>query len=128
MKRTISREVKESIRKYVLENITLVDYGTDESLMTDSEKLLRTYTIFKDEKQGEIIRYGDSLAFKHWLQGIPSAIATAISYHDQRKIIGSWLEEAPGEIEQYDDCYVADLYYWLIAREFLQMVRRVQKN
>lgn len=82
MRRTTSQEVKESIRKYVLENITLVDYGTDESLMTGSEKLLRTYSIFKDEKQGEIIRYGDSLAFKHWLQGIPSAIATAISYHD----------------------------------------------
>ena len=128
MRRTTSQEVKESIRKYILENITLVDYGADESLMTDSEKLLRTYSIFKNEKQGELTRYGDSLAFKHWLQGIPSAIATAISYHDQRKIIGAWLEEAPGEIEQYDDCYVADLYYWLIACEFLQMVRRVQKN
>lgn len=50
MRRIISRKTKESIRKYILENITLADYGAEESLMTDSEKLLRTYSIFNDGK------------------------------------------------------------------------------
>ena len=128
MRRIISRKAKESIRKYILENITLADYGVDESLMTDSEKLLRTYSIFKDEKQWESIHFGDPPAFRHWLRGTPRAMAIATSYYDQRKIIGSWLEEALEEIEQYDDYCVADLYYWLITREFLQMVRRIQKD
>ena len=101
MRRIISGKTKESIRKYILKNITLTDYGADESLMTDSEKLLRTYSIFKDEKQWESIHFGDPPAFRHWLRGTPRAMAIAISYHDQRKIIGSWLEEAPEEIEQY---------------------------
>lgn len=64
MRRIISRKTKESIRKYILENITLADYGADESLMTDSEKLLRTYSIFKDEKQWESIHFGDPPSFQ----------------------------------------------------------------
>jgi len=33
VRRIISRKAKESIRKYILENITLADYGAEESLI-----------------------------------------------------------------------------------------------
>ena len=51
-----------------------------------------------------------------------------ISYYDKRKIIEKWLEETPEESERYGDDTMCDLYYWLLTREFMAMVREGGKT
>lgn len=128
MKRSTCKEVKQAIQAYILDNITLQDYNIDETALSNREKLLQVFEIFKSEKQWEIDRYGLPAACKSWLQGIPSAIATAIYYYDQRAIIATWLDETQEESAKYDDSVIADTYYWLVTREFLSMVKKEMKN
>lgn len=128
MKRSTCKEVKQAIRQYILDHITLDNYGIDESSLSNSEKILKVFQIFQHEKQWTIFYWGKSHAFQDWLRGVPSAIATVISYYDKRKIIEKWLEETPEESERYSDDTMCDLYYWLLTREFMAMVREGGKT
>lgn len=67
MKRSTCKEVKQAIRQYILDHITLDNYGIDESSLSNSEKILKVFQIFQHEKQWTIFYWGKSHAFQDWL-------------------------------------------------------------
>ena len=53
MKRSTCKEVKQAIRQYILDHITLDNYGIDESSLSNSEKILKVFQIFQQFSIGE---------------------------------------------------------------------------
>ena len=122
MKRSTCKEVKEAIRKYIIEGIELDNYEIDASKLPDAQKVLKVFEIFKSEKSWQIYREGMRHSFIDWLMGVPSALHTDIYYCEQRTLIASWLDQTPEESERYCDIDVATHYYQLLTREFFAMV------
>jgi len=131
MKGTTKIEVRQKIRKYIIDHIDLENYIGYE-LKTEPEttngKVLACYEIFKSEKGYEINRIGEQTAFIDWLKGLASALTVSFYYEDEKKRLAYWLDESPEMAAQYDDDKADGLYWHLLRREFFWLVDQAKKG
>lgn len=110
MLRTNSKKVKENIRLWILDNYTPEDYANafqtetgEYTLENFPEVAASIMDTFHKEKGFYVRRYGLEIAFRDWMQGLPSILETLplLGGWSVSEIFGDWLEETTEEKEAY---------------------------
>lgn len=117
MLRTNSKQARENIKQYIVENFTPENYTNKE--ITGFENIARfILDVFKSEYYNVTGRYTQAEAFKNWCSGLPSVLDTCYYYNrsaveDLKKI----LDETDAEASKYTEQRAEELLTSLIYRE-----------
>ena len=120
MLRTNNKNVKESIKKWIVDNY----YGEGYGLETKDFKEIceNIKSIFEKEKSSRRACWCLK-DFKDWGEGLPSILNTWPLLCDGVDILGDILEETEEERSKYDEFQAWDLMAYLIFREIDKAVR-----
>lgn len=117
MLKSNSKQARENIKQYIIENFTPENY-TDEEI-TGFENIAKfILDVFKSEYYNVTGRYTQAEAFKNWCSGLPSVLDTCYYYNrsaveDVKKI----LDETDAEANKYTEQQAEELLTSLIYRE-----------
>lgn len=117
MLRTNSKQARENIKQYIVENFTPENY-TDEEI-TGFENIAKfILEVFEKEMFYTSGRYTQAEVFESWCSGLPSVLDTCYYYNrsaveDLKKI----LEETDAEANKYTEQQAEELLTSLIYRE-----------
>jgi hypothetical protein len=126
MLRTNSKKAAENIRKYIMEDLEYLQERAEYRGMELDENnvdqvLALAWSIFKEEKSGEINRYrfiNEYQVFKDWASGL--ALGNLFCYYYNRSAVedlGNILEESAAEKAKYKEEDAEELLTRLIYRE-----------
>ena len=126
MLRTNSKKAAENIRKYIMEDFEYLQERAEYRGMELDENnvdqvLTLAWSIFKEEKSGEINRYrfiNEYQIFKDWASGL--ALGNLFCYYYNRSAVddlGNILEESAAEKAKYKEEDAEELLTRLIYRE-----------
>ena len=126
MLRTNSKKAAENIRKYIMEDFEYLQERAEYRGMELDENnvdqvLALAWSIFKEEKSGEINRYrfiNEYQVFKDWASGL--ALGNLFCYYYNRSAVedlGNILEESAAEKAKYKEEDAEELLTRLIYRE-----------
>lgn len=126
MLRTNSKKAAENIRKYIMEDLEYLQERAEYRGMELDENnvdqvLAFAWSIFKEEKSGEINRYhfiNEYQVFKDWASGL--ALGNLFCYYYNRSAVedlGNILEESAAEKAKYKEEDAEELLTRLIYRE-----------
>jgi hypothetical protein len=121
MLRSTSKEFKQAVRKFIVENI-----GDEYQADTEKESINNVYAAFKSEYlfPANLRRYGSEFnCFTEWLRGLPSALSVAFTYYEERELMKNWFQQTDAESEKYSDEKVDSNYWYYITREFFALVK-----
>lgn len=118
--RTTNKQVTSKIRAYIQESIDSArssDYpGLDILQVAADFKRVAYYPAnlarFKHNRQA---------MFKDWMQGLPSILPMDYTNYDILQVLTAWGLPLPAN---RDDSDAAELFYWLIFREFCRMLKK----
>lgn len=120
MLKSNSKQARENIKQYIVENFTPENY-TDEEI-TGFENIAKfILDVFKSEYYNVTGRYTQAEAFKNWCSGLPSVCDTCYYYNrsaveDLKKI----LDETDAEANKYTEQQAEELLTSLIYRELVR--------
>lgn len=129
MLRTNSKQARENIRQYIIENFTPENY-TDNPPQEFEQIAAFILDCFRSEKyhSPEDFRYyhsNEKAAFADWCSGLPSVLDTCYYYNrsavEDVKII---LEETDAEASKYNEQQAEELLTSLIYRELTRASMR----
>ena len=121
-----SKQAKENIKNYILENFNPCDfeqYAHLEGTTEYTKACTVIYSVFKSEKwcnREDYQYYGnnESKAFSDWCAGLPSILDTCYWYNrSATEDLGNILEETEAEKEKYSDSDACELLTSLLYRE-----------
>lgn len=129
MLKTNTRQARENIKNYIIDNLDVTGYeeysyyyqeGTIER-----DKFSMAQAIIKDVFYNEmlkhnkmVLRYSHYELFKEWCQGLPSALDTCYYYNRSAiKDLGDILEETEEERNRFTESQAEDKLTYLIYRE-----------
>ena len=126
MLRTNSKKAAENIRNYIMEDFEYLQERADyRNMKLDKNNvdqvLALAWSIFKEEKSGEINRYrfiNEYQVFKDWASGL--ALGNLFCYYYNRSAVedlGNILEESAAEKAKYKEEDAEELLTRLIYRE-----------
>lgn len=126
MLRTNSKKAAENIRRYIMEDLEYLQERAEYRGMELDENnvdqvLALAWSIFKEEKSGEINRYrfiNEYQVFKDWASGL--ALGNLFCYYYNRSAVedlGNILEESAAEKAKYKEEDAEELLTRLIYRE-----------
>ena len=126
MLRTNSKKAAENIRNYIMEDLEYLQERAEYRGMELDENnvdqvLALAWSIFKEEKSGEINRYrfiNEYQVFKDWASGL--ALGNLFCYYYNRSAVedlGNILEESAAEKAKYKEEDAEELLTRLIYRE-----------
>lgn len=120
MLRTNSKQARENIRQYIIENFTPENY-TDEEI-TGFENIAKfILDVFKSEYYNVTGRYTQAEAFKNWCSGLPSVLDTCYYYNRSAvEDVKNILEETEAEANKYTEQQAEELLTSLIYRELMR--------
>jgi hypothetical protein len=133
MLRTNSKKAAENIRKYIMEDLEYLQERAEYRGMELDENnvdqvLALAWSIFKEEKSGEINRYrfiNEYQVFKDWASGL--ALGDLFCYYYNRSAVedlGNILEESAAEKAKYKEADAEELLTRLIYREMTRAYNR----
>lgn len=126
MLKTNSKQAKENIKNYILDNFNPCDYEQYAELegTTDYTKVCTViYTTFRNEKwcnkeDYQYYRNNEAKAFSDWCAGLPSILDACYWYNrSAMEDLGNILEETEEEKEKYNDLDACEMLTSLIYRE-----------
>ncbi len=134
MLRTNSKKAAENIRKYIMEDLEYLQERAEYRGMELDENnvdqvLALAWSIFKEEKSGEINRYhgiNEYQVFKDWASGL--ALGNLFCYYYNRSAVddlGDILEESAAEKAKYKEEDAEELLTRLIYREMTRAYNRI---
>ena len=129
MLRTNSKKAAENIRNYIMEDFEYLQERADyRNMKLDKNNvdqvLALAWSIFKEEKSGEINRYrfiNEYQVFKDWASGL--ALGNLFCYYYNRSAVedlGNILEESAAEKAKYKEEDAEELLTRLIYREMIR--------
>ena len=133
MLRSNSKKAAENIRKYIMEDFEYLQERAEYRGMELDENnvdqvLALAWSIFKEEKSGEINRYrfiNEYQVFKDWASGL--ALGNLFCYYYNRSAVddlGDILEESSAEKAKYKEEDAEELLTRLIYREMTRAYNR----
>lgn len=120
MLRTNNKKVKESIKKWIVDNYDGEGYGLETKDFKEICENIKN--IFLKEKSSRRACWCLK-DFKEWCEGLPSILDTWPLLCDGVDILGDILEETEEERSKYDESQAWDLMASLIFREIDKAVR-----
>lgn len=125
-------QVKEAVRRYLLDCINLENYDIDETRMSDGKRVLKCYDIFLIEKRYEFKPWFNAReVFQDWLQGLASACSLPFLYPTSPeefpvKLLANWLQMSKEEAQEVDEYNATYRCLHLCVREFFAMLECAQ--
>lgn len=117
MLRTNSKQARENIRQYIIENFTPENY-TEENIQGFENIAKFILDVFKSEYYNVTGRYTQAEAFTNWCSGLPSVLDTCYYYNRSAvKDVKNILEETDAEVRKYTEQQAEELLTSLIYRE-----------
>ena len=128
MLKTNSKQVKESVRKYLIENVN--ELLEEREIETD-----KPFHAYMDiiEKEKFYQKYNTQFdMFKDWLQGL-GGFGDDIYYHSSKKgfsggkcqdILQDWLKQTDIEVKRYSNTESENLMTILCYREFIYLMNK----
>lgn len=124
------------LKKYLLECIDLSDYEIkkfyqvkDENNLTDQEKIMIVFNIFKSEREYKRKENNYNQLqkdFKNWLNGLPSSLLIEYVTIEQFNQLKSYNIDTVADLNFMIDEGCLNIYYYdLITSTFFEMVDRV---
>lgn len=122
------------ISRYLLECIDLSDYEIkkfyqvqDINNLTDQEKIMIVFNIFKSEKESKENNYNQlQKDFKYWLSGLCSSLKVEFETYKQFEQLKSFNIDTVADLNFMIEEGCLDLYYYdLMTQVFFEMVDRV---
>ena len=124
MLRTNSKQARENIRQYIIENFTPENY-TDENIQGFENIAKFILDVFKSEYYNVTGRYTQAEAFKNWCSGLPSVLDTCYYYNRSAvEDVKNILEETDAEASKYNEQQAEELLTSLIYRELMRACMR----
>ena len=129
MLRTNSKQARENIRNYIIDNFTAESY-TDTPPTEWHEIAKFIYDTFRSEKYNcpQDYRYYNSnewKAFLDWCQGLPSVLDTCYFYNRSAvEDLGNILEQTIIERSRYEECEAENILTMLIYNEIEKEIQR----
>ena len=106
---------EENFKDYLKQNIDFEGY---EIPLTEPFK--DTVSVFMSEKSWQLKRVSKPVAFRDWLQGLPTVINIPFYYHDIRNLLYSL---GLDEVMSMDDEQLSNFYYDTVTEIFLSYDR-----
>lgn len=117
MLRTNSKQARENIRQYIIENFTPENY-TEENIQGFENVAKFILDVFKREYYNVTGRYTQAEAFKNWCSGLPSVLDTCYYYNRSAvEDVKNILDETDAEANKYTEQQAEELLTGLIYRE-----------
>ena len=125
MLRTNSKQARENIRQYIIENFTPENY-TEENIQGFGNIAKFILEVFKEEYGNLILRYNtQQKAFENWCSGLPSVLDTCYYYNRSAvEDVKNILEETDAEASKYNEQQAEELLTSLIYRELMRASMR----
>ena len=125
MLKTNSKQARENIRQYIIENFTPENY-TEEDTQGFENIAKFILDVFKEEYGNLIWRYNTQQeAFKNWCSGLPSVLDTCYCYNRSAvEDVKNILEETDAEASKYNEQQAEELLTSLIYRELMRACMR----
>lgn len=127
MLRTNSKELKNKINNYIIDNFYNDDFkGNYNDLDEVKEFIINKFIIEKLTPNYKNYYKSKYEAFKSWAQGLPSVALFDYYYTDYYRIVdivGDLLEQTETEREKYDNEQASELLTKLIYREIFKEVK-----
>ena len=122
MLKTNSKQVKEKIKEWIINNFEWSNYEGYYKKPETYEEIKGTIArICWDEKGWQVSKFHQSLLgmFKDWCEGLPSLLNTASYYcHGSTvDLVGDILEQTQEERAKYDEAEAESLMTYLIYKE-----------
>ena len=124
MLKTNSKQARENIKQYIIENFTPENY-TDEEI-TGFENIAKfILDVFKSEYYNVTGRYTQAEAFANWCSGLPSVLDTCYYYNRSAvEDVKNILEETDAEASKHNEQQAEELLTSLIYRELMRASTR----
>lgn len=129
MLRTNSKQAKENIRNYIIDNFTAESY-TDTPPTEWHEIAKFIYDTFRSEKYNFLQDYryynnNEWKAFLDWCQGLPSVLDTCYYYNRSAvEDLGNILEQTEQERSKYEESAAENLLTMLIYNEIEKEIQK----
>lgn len=121
MLKTNSKQARENIKKYIINNFECMDYleEGEKEPETFQEIAMYIYETFYSEKiKHDKRRLSEYEYFIEWCQGLPSVLDTCYYYNRSAvEDLGNILEETQEERKKYDESQAEIKLTYLIYRE-----------
>lgn len=119
MLKSNSKQAKENIKNYIINNFDFSNYETEETAAPETYNEICKCIFETMKKEKSFCNYvNDSAAFKDWCQGLPSIFDTCYYYNryakDDLKII---LEETEEEANKFTEEQAEEMLTELLFRE-----------
>ena len=122
MLKTNSKEVKTTIKNFIMDNIE--DFFTEREIKTD-KPATTLWQIVEEEKFYNDDRYKTNYDKLHdWLQGLGCGMGDDIFLSDATELIGNWLKQTEEEKARYTSTQAEELACKLVYRELMSMIRK----
>lgn len=126
MLRTNSKEVKVTIKDYIINNIK--DFLEDREIETN-KPATTFWEIIENEKFYNNDRYISNFdKLVDWLQGLGCGIGDDIFLGEVKELIGNWLNQTETEKDRYTMEQSEELACKLVYRELMEMIRKEENN
>jgi hypothetical protein len=111
--RPTTKQVKNAIRQYIQDNITLQDYDKENTLQNLYDVFMNEYgRPYKGTKHEQYI-------FIDWLKGSPSAFNVELYFSEAIKVLQSW----GLSVDDKSNTILFDWYLFLIYRELKALLK-----
>lgn len=130
MRKTNSKEVKQAVRNYLIENVK--EMIEEREIETD-KPFTQYFKIINSEKFYQEYENNFEM-FKDWLQGL-GGFGDDIYYNPSKRgysggkcqdILQDWLEQTKEEVEKYSNKKSEELMVYLCWREFEYLMKKEQ--
>lgn len=122
------------LKEYLLNSIDLSGYDIekyyqvqDKNNLTDNEKIMIVFDIFKSEKESKEKNYNQMYKdFEYWLSGLCSSLKVEFETYKQFEQLKSYNIDTVADLNfMIDEGCLHTYYYDLMTSTFFEMVERV---
>lgn len=114
MIRSNSKQFRDKVKNYVIENIDAEASTPEEALRNTLENFRAFYCPYEKKLNPSITN-----ALIHFFN--TGAMDLSIYYYEQRSLLKEWYEQTEAEARKYDDIQVSDTFLYQVSKAFISL-------
>lgn len=116
-----TKQFRDKVKKYVIENINAEASTPAEALKNTLENFRAWYSDFYKKQYPSLIN-----AFIPFFN--TGVTDLSIWYDEQRKLLAEWFEQTEAEAKKYDNIQVSNKFYYQVSKAFISLCKDYNIN